>query len=112
MVSLWRSEVDWSLRSTPHRNLAGRTIDLERGKTLGGSSAINYMMWVRGARQDFDRWANEYGCGAEWSYAGVLDSFKRKAERDERIAEEKKRQRVLEWPAEKTKRTPKKKAVA
>ena len=38
---------------------------------------------------------------------------KRKAERDERIAEEKtKRQRVLEWPAEKTKRTPKKKAVA
>ena len=43
MVSLWRSELDWGLRSTPQDHLLpkGRVIDLERGKTLGGSSAIN-----------------------------------------------------------------------
>ena len=77
MAALWRSEVDWGLRSTPQQHLLpkGRVIDLERGKTLGGSSAINYMMWVRGSRCDFDRWAREFGCGAEWSFDGVLPSF-------------------------------------
>lgn len=77
MVSLWRSEVDWGMRSTPQPQLGGRVIDLDRGKTLGGSSALNFMMWVRGARQDFDRWADQYGCGPEWSYEGVLPSFRR-----------------------------------
>ena len=45
------------------------------GKTLGGSSCLNYSMWVRGAPEDFDRWATECGCGEEWSYKGVLPSF-------------------------------------
>jgi len=51
-------------------------VDLERGKTLGGSSSINYMMWVRGAREDFDRWDAQYGAGPEWSHKGVLPNFK------------------------------------
>lgn len=78
MVSLWRSEVDWGLRSTPQEHLLpkGRVIDLERGKTLGGSSSINYMMFVRGSPCDFDRWATQYGAGDEWSHAGVLPSFR------------------------------------
>jgi choline dehydrogenase len=78
MVSLWRSEVDWGLRSTPQAHLrpSGRVVDLERGKTLGGSSSINYMMWVRGAREDFDRWDAQYGAGPEWSHKGVLPNFK------------------------------------
>jgi len=76
MYSLWQSEVDWGFRSTPQEHLLprGRVIDLERGKTLGGSSAINYNMWVRGAPEDFDRWAAE-GCTG-WSYQEVLPHFK------------------------------------
>ena len=46
---LWRSEADWHFQSTPQPQLlpAGRSIDLERGKTLGGSSCLNWSMWVR-----------------------------------------------------------------
>jgi len=38
---------------------------------------LNYGMWVRGAAQDFDRWANQFGCGSDWSYEAVLPNFKR-----------------------------------
>ena len=54
-LDLWRSEVDWHLSSTPQPQLKNRIIDLERGKTLGGSSCLNYNMWVRSAPEDFDR---------------------------------------------------------
>ena len=44
-----------------------------RGKVLGGTSAINAMIWVRGSRHDYDHWAQN---GAEgWSYAEVLPYF-------------------------------------
>ena len=61
-------EIDWGFRSTPQQHLLpkGRVLDLERGKTLGGSSAINYNLWVHGAPQDFDRWETQYGCTG-WS---------------------------------------------
>ena len=74
-IDLWRSEVDWHFSSTPQPQLNGRVIDLERGKTLGGSSCLNYTMWVRSAPEDFDRWADEFGCGPEWSYGGVVENF-------------------------------------
>jgi len=76
MLELWRSEVDWHFESTPQPQMDGRVIDLERGKTLGGSSCLNYNMWVRSAPEDFDRWANECGCGPEWSYRNVIDNFR------------------------------------
>lgn len=77
MWQMWQSEMDWGLRSTPQKHLfpEGRIIDLERGKTLGGSSTINYNMWVRGAPEDFDRWATEYGCEG-WSFKDVLPHFR------------------------------------
>mmetsp|Transcript_54919 Transcript_54919/g.146948 ORF Transcript_54919/g.146948 Transcript_54919/m.146948 type:complete len:638 (+) Transcript_54919:48-1961(+) len=83
MLRLWRSEVDWHYRTTPQPQLTnadnsgGRVMDLERGKTLGGSSCLNYGMWVRGAAQDFNRWANQFKCGSDWSYEAVLPNFKR-----------------------------------
>jgi len=72
----WQSEIDWGFRSTPQKDLLpkGRVIDLERGKTLGGSSAINYNLWVHGAAADFDRWQTQYGCEG-WSYQEVLPHF-------------------------------------
>lgn len=77
MWRLWQSEVDWGFRSVPQEKLLppGRRLDMERGKTLGGSSAINYNMWVRGAPEDYDRWAEEFQCQG-WSYQEVLPHFK------------------------------------
>ena len=75
-TALWRSEVDWHMSSTPQPQLNDRILDCERGKTLGGSSCLNYCMWVRSAPEDFDRWATECGCGPDWSYDGVLNNFR------------------------------------
>ena len=56
--------------STPRLPSRPKRILCERGKTTGGTSAINAMMWVRGAKEDFDRWARQGGAnGAE-----VVDS--------------------------------------
>ena len=66
---------DWGLRSEPEPALGGRRLAVPRGKVLGGSSAINGMVYVRGHARDFDHWA---ACGAEgWAYADVLPYFKR-----------------------------------
>ena len=46
------------------------------GRTLGGSSSINGMVYVRGHRTDYDTWAGTYGC-AGWSYAELLPYFRR-----------------------------------
>jgi choline dehydrogenase-like flavoprotein len=59
----------------PNPHLEGRSMPLARGKALGGSGAINAMVWVRGPRADFDGWAAAGNTG--WSYADVLPRFKR-----------------------------------
>ena len=55
--SLFGSEVDWAFTSVPQRELGGRTLYQPRGKTLGGSTALNGMLCVRGAPADYDGWA-------------------------------------------------------
>ena len=71
-------ETDWMYMADPGKaglGLKGRRMRTPRGKMLGGSSGINYMVWVRGHPEDFDHWAE---LGAEgWSYAEVLPAFKR-----------------------------------
>jgi choline dehydrogenase-like flavoprotein len=52
----------------------GRRIPVNRGKALGGSSTINSMIYIRGAREDYDEWAS-LGC-AGWAYDDVLPVFK------------------------------------
>src|ERR1043166_1703605 len=49
--------VNWLYSSEPQENTGGRAIPVPRGRMLGGSSAINGMVWVRGQRQDYDHWA-------------------------------------------------------
>ncbi|TCQ06149.1 choline dehydrogenase [Rhizobium sp. PP-F2F-G36] len=74
-VPLGRGAYDWGYDYAPTDRVNGRTIGIPRGKVLGGSSAINAMMWYRGHPMDYDVWA-EAGCEG-WSFADVLPFFKR-----------------------------------
>jgi choline dehydrogenase-like flavoprotein len=69
-----RPGVNWLYASEPEANTGGRAIPVPRGRMLGGSSAINGMVWVRGQRQDYDHWAQLGNRG--WSYQDVLPIFK------------------------------------
>ncbi|RZF26546.1 choline dehydrogenase [Paraburkholderia sp. UYCP14C] len=75
--------LDWCYRTEPDAGVAGRQIDWPRGKVLGGSSSLNGLLYVRGQREDYDRWAALGNRG--WSYADVLPYF-RKSEDQERGA--------------------------
>lgn len=72
---------NWALETVPQPGLYGRKGYQPRGKALGGSSAINAMLYVRGHKNDYDDWAN-LGCEG-WSYDDVLPYFI-KSERNER----------------------------
>lgn len=76
-------EYNWKFFTEPVPTLRNRQIYWPRGKTLGGSSAINGMVYVRGNRGDFDHWANLGNRG--WAWDDVLPYFKR-AEANQRIA--------------------------
>jgi choline dehydrogenase len=69
-----RPGVNWLYSSEPDANTGGRRIPVPRGRMLGGSSAINGMVWVRGQRQDYDHWAQLGNRG--WSWQDVLPIFK------------------------------------
>ncbi|HYD08114.1 MAG TPA: GMC family oxidoreductase N-terminal domain-containing protein, partial [Reyranella sp.] len=69
--------VNWNYTTEPEQSSGERRIEWPRGRTLGGTSSINGMLYVRGAPADFDGWA-QMGCRG-WSYDDVLPFF-RKAE--------------------------------
>jgi choline dehydrogenase-like flavoprotein len=66
---------NWAFDTVPQAGLQGRIGYQPRGKGLGGSSAINAMVYIRGHRSDYDQWASLGNIG--WSYADVLPYFKR-----------------------------------
>ncbi|XP_027204472.2 glucose dehydrogenase [FAD, quinone]-like [Dermatophagoides pteronyssinus] len=76
-VMMQGTPLDWQYETVPQENacygLEGRRSKWPRGKVLGGSSAINYMMYVRGNRHDFDDWSAKGAYG--WSYREVLPYF-------------------------------------
>jgi len=76
---------NWALRTVPQAGLNNRRGFQPRGRALGGSSAINAMLYLRGHRQDYDEWA-DLGCDG-WSWDEVLPYFKR-AEGNARGADE------------------------
>lgn len=67
---------NWNFTAEPDQGLGGRAMPHPRGRVLGGSSAINGMVYTRGNPQDFDAWRDEYGC-AGWGYDDVLPYFRR-----------------------------------
>jgi len=66
---------NWAFNTVPQAGLNGRIGYQPRGKGLGGSSAINAMVYIRGHRSDYDRWAALGNPG--WSFNDVLPYFKR-----------------------------------
>ncbi|GAA0905230.1 choline dehydrogenase [Pseudonocardia zijingensis] len=75
-VPVGSSAHDWRYVGEPEPLLQGRRIEHPRGKVLGGSTSINGMLYTRGNRADYDRWAQETGTEA-WDYAHCLPYFRR-----------------------------------
>ena len=67
---------DWMYETEPEAALGGRRLRFPRGKTLGGSSSINGMIYMRGQASDYDQWAQITG-DATWRWDEVLPAFKK-----------------------------------
>ena len=68
-------KVNWKFETAPQPQLANRKLYLPRGKTLGGSSSINGMVYIRGNHRDYDEW-RQRGCEG-WDWDSVLPYFKK-----------------------------------
>lgn len=75
LINLNSTKHNWAFFGEPEPELNGRQLQHDRGKTLGGSSSINGMVFIRGHAMDFEGW-QQAGCEG-WGYANVLPYFKR-----------------------------------
>ncbi|MQT14130.1 choline dehydrogenase [Rhizobiales bacterium Sp-1] len=73
--SYYNPQTNWMYWTEPEANVDGRKLYAPRGKVIGGSGAINAMIFVRGAREDFDDWRAAGNPG--WGYDDVLPAFRR-----------------------------------
>ena len=71
--TMWSPRYNWCFHTDPDPNMNGRRIYWPRGKTLGGSSAINGLIYIRGQHQDYDHWARLGNAG--WSHDEALPYF-------------------------------------
>jgi choline dehydrogenase len=74
-MSLRGSSVDWAFTSEPQQRLGGRRVNLPQGKVLGGSSSINYLLYMRGNPADYDAW--EAAGNPGWGWTQMLECFRR-----------------------------------
>jgi len=74
-------DFDWCYQTEKDPGLNGRQLNWPRGKVLGGSSSLNGLLYVRGQREDYDRWAQMGNAGWSWSEVGPifegLETFQR-----------------------------------
>ena len=84
-LALSLSKFDWGFVSDPEPGLGYRQRVLPRGRTLGGSSSTNAMVYIRGARADYDGWARDGSKG--WAYDDLLPYFRR-SEANERAEDQ------------------------
>ena len=82
--TMWDKTYNWCFETDPDPNMNGRRIYWPRGKTLGGSSSINGLIYIRGQREDYDHWRALGNAG--WGYDDVLPYFRR-SERNQRGAD-------------------------
>ena len=81
----FRTKLDWGFDTEPEPHCEGRSLFIPRGKSLGGSSSMNAMLYVRGRPLDFDLWAAQGADG--WGWDDVRPYFL-KSEHNERGASE------------------------
>jgi choline dehydrogenase len=74
--SLFKGPYEWNFATTPQPAAADRSVYWPRGRTLGGSSSMNAMIYIRGHRHDYDTWRDKYGC-IGWGYDDLLPYFLR-----------------------------------
>jgi len=82
--TMWDPKVNWKFQTEPDPNMNQRQIYWPRGKTLGGSSSINGLIFIRGQKEDYDGWRDLGNVG--WGWNDVLPYFK-KAEGNDRLGE-------------------------
>lgn len=75
LYSIGNPRVDWMYKTEPDEGLNGRSLIYPRGKTLGGCSSINGMIYMRGQARDYDNWAKLTG-EEEWNWDHSLNDFK------------------------------------
>ena len=72
---LWHTPVDWDYQSVPQSSLDGRCTHEPRGKVMGGSSALNLMIYIRGHRADYANWVAQGAKG--WGYDDLMPYFQK-----------------------------------
>ncbi|PPR51003.1 MAG: Alcohol dehydrogenase [acceptor] [Alphaproteobacteria bacterium MarineAlpha5_Bin5] len=73
-------KTDWCFKTEPDDTINGRSINYPRGKTLGGSSSINGLLYIRGQSQDYDIWRQQGNQG--WGWDDVLPYFKKSEDQE------------------------------
>ena len=71
---LFKTGLDWNYNTVPQDHMNGRAMYHPRGKMLGGCSNMNAMIYIRGHREDYNRWARVYQ-NSGWDWAGVAPYF-------------------------------------
>lgn len=82
--TMWDPRFNWKFETEPEPAMNDRPIYWPRGKTLGGSSSINGLIFIRGQKEDYDGWRDLGNPG--WGWNDVLPYFK-KAEGNDRLGE-------------------------
>ncbi|MGO9134869.1 MAG: GMC family oxidoreductase [Methylovirgula sp.] len=75
LFAIGNPRADWMFKTEPQAGLNGRSLNYPRGKVIGGSSAINAMIYMRGQAQDYDNWRQLGLTG--WGFNDILPLFKR-----------------------------------
>jgi choline dehydrogenase len=73
--TLLNTEADWAYGTEPEHHISDAQVPAPRGKVLGGTSAMNAMVYIRGHRSDYDGWRDR-GCTG-WGWTDVLPTFKK-----------------------------------
>jgi choline dehydrogenase len=73
---LFQTKYDWNYVTQPQERADGRPVYWPRGRVLGGSSALNAMIYIRGNQLDYDAWRDDFGC-AGWGFRDLLPYFLR-----------------------------------
>ena len=97
LYAMGNPRADWCFKTEPVPGLNGRALDYPRGRVIGGSSAINGMIYIRGQAADYDHWRQLGNMG--WSWDDVLPYFKKSEHRQGEAGEH--HRQGGEWRVEK-----------